>query len=83
MIRHELVMRQTYSIIKTKSKMEKVNTEKVQAAFQLLSLHDLNERESDAYAKLIPGLNYKPEDEPVGKNAKIIFAEFEYPGIVK
>ena len=60
--------------------MNNINQEKIRAAFQLLSIHDDNEKEANASAKFIPGLNSVPQDEPIGKKAKILFAEFENSG---
>ena len=62
--------------------MQNVNQEKIKAAFQLLSIHDTNDKEIDATAKFTPGLNWVPQDEPIGNDAKILFANFEYPGIL-
>ena len=42
--------------------MNDIKQEKIRLAFQLLSIHDDNEKEADASAKFIPGLNSVPQD---------------------
>ena len=60
--------------------MSKITEEKVQATFQLLNIHDPTERENDACAKFIPGLSWKPVDDPLGDDVKVVFVEFTMPG---
>ena len=61
--------------------MYRITNEKVQAAFQLLNVHDPAERENDCFAKFTPGLSWKPFDDPLWKDVKVLFVDFASPGV--
>ena len=61
-------------------KLKACEIEKAKATFQLLSIHDKTDRENDAFAKFTPGLSEIPTAEPVEKEAKVVFVDFNTPG---
>ena len=52
--------------------------DKIQIAFQLLSLAD--KKDYDNYAKFVPGLPYRELTKPDGEKLRIMFMDMKNPG---